>query len=723
MVDFLPRHYTHLPGWEAIRNMGGKEQVPDRASIELEWHSFTQGQKASIRTILEAREGGNPSLYNHVKTSRYREAPVDPETFLMDPNYLGHIGQNIFPVLRDRLIRILDNDKIKEVIFTGSIGWGKTFVCHAGLIYEIYKLLCLKDPQALFNNQPGTPIIIAALSVTGANAKNVLWNQLHRSIHDSPYFREHRPPWRDYLWWKDQNLKFEHGSSSENSIIGENVISGVLDEANFLISARQTRRSKMAGEFDQAKVLYDSLDRRRTSRFLLADGTCFAKFWLLSSKQFPGDFLQQRIEAAHGSNTVAILDYPVWVPRYSGTGGKTRYGSKKFYLFIGNAAQRSQILGVGDNVTQKDLEKHSVPETYDIKRISEIDTSKLKMDPSCTIQAVPLIMIKKYLEDLPGSIRDFSGHTILSRNPFMTSKESFWGVHCLEDVGDIHREHPFSSDEPVGVSLDHFTPDLLPTIMIDGEGVVYDERSEDHRRRILEFQRAPAINPHTYRYIHVDLARNEDGAAIGIGHFGGYKKMLVEELIEGEMYTFETQRPITIIDAMVRFYAPIDGKIRPADMRQIVRALIIRGGFSIEKITYDSFQHYESIDAFEALGYLAETHSVDKTDRAYTLLRQSYFDGRTSTYYYEPLWQDLSSLERDDRTKKIDHTGARADGKEGTKDVSDVVAAIHEHIEDEYGSIREALPYELGQLEDTSDGKGFDTSLDDIDIFEDKEWV
>lgn len=721
MTAFLPRHYTHLPGWEAIRNMGGQEQVPELRSLEKEWLKFTDPQKKSIRAILEARGQGDLTLLNHVKEARYRETPVDAETFLMSTDYLGHIGQNIFPVLRDRLIRILDNNKIKEVIFTGSIGWGKTFVTHAGIIYEIYRLLCLKEPQALFNNQPGTPIIIAALSVTGKNAKNVLWGQILRSIQDSPYFREHRPPYKEYLWWKDQNLRFEHGSSSENSIIGENVISGVLDEANFLISARQTKRSKMAGEFDQAKVLYDSLDRRRTSRFLLADGTCFAKFWLLSSKQFPGDFLQTRIEAARGDDAVAILDYPVWVPRYSSTGGKTRYGNKKFYLFIGNAAQRSQILGVGNDVTELDLQDMAVPDTYNIKRISEVDTSNLKLDPSCTIQSVPLIMIKKYLEDLPGSIRDFSGHTILSRNPFMTSKESFWGVHCLESVGDIPRVHPFSSEEPVGVTLNHFTPDKIPTLLIDEMGVEYDERSEDHRRRVLEFQKHPAINPHTYRFIHVDLARNEDGAGIAIGHFGGYKAMEVEDIIGGEPYSFKERRPITIIDAMVRFYAPIDGKIRPADIRKVVRALILAGGYHVEKITYDLYQSFESIDAFEALGYVAEIHSVDRTDRGYTLLRQSYFDGRTSTYFYPPLWQDLSSLQRDDRTKKIDHTGAREDGREGTKDVSDCVAAIHEHIENEYGTIREALPYELGHLDDKPAASYMNDT--DFDILEEDEWV
>lgn len=714
MAKIPPEFHTYLPGNEAILQMGGEEQVPPLLAIDERWIGLSDGQKSQVIRICNEQKAGHPALLNFLKKERYRETPVDPETFITSPDYLGHVGQHLFPVLRDRLVRILDNDKIREVICSGSIGWGKTYLAHIGICYELYRLLCLKDPQLLFGNTPNTPIIIAALSITGANAKNVMWDYVHRSVCDSPYFRDQNPPWKDTLEWREQNIRFECGSSSEHSIIGENVISGILDEANFLISARQTKRSKMAGEFDQAKVLYDNLERRRISRFLLADGTCFAKFWLLSSKQFPGDFLERRREEAEGDGTVAILDYPVWVPRYSSSQGENRYGSKKFYIYVGNAANRSQILGIQDNVSDSEIARLNLPKAYPITKVSEKDLGEINTEGGCRVQAVPLILYKKYLSDLYGSIRDFSGLSVLARNPFIPNAEIYWGISCLNELGDFQREHPFKEDEPIGVYLDHILGSKIPTILMDPNTLErFDGRKVSHRQKNDRFSVFPQLNPQHPRYVHVDLARSEDGAAFAIGHFGGYKTLVVEEVIEGQPIRFEVERPITIVDVMVRFYAAPGGIIQPKKIREMIWACQRLANFHFEKVTYDSYQSHESIDEFNSQGVTSELHSVDINDRAYTLLRQSLFDGRTSTYEYAPFWQDLSSLERDNKTGKIDHTGTREDGKPGTKDVADCVAALHEHIEEDYASRRSILPYDIGLLEDDARAseKQFEDSL------------
>lgn len=669
-----------LPASEIITLLGGHEQVSHR-DVKALWDSLSEQEREMVLKILE-EERSEPlgsTTYRAMTQRTWRVEPVSPEVFLTDPNYLGHVGQYLYPLLLDRLCRILDNTMIREVICTGAIGWGKSFVVSIAICYELYLLLCMNEPMRLFGNKPGTPIILTALGITARNVTNVMHGYITDHISESPWFQNVCTPIRGHLEWPNvNNISFRGGSSSENSIIGENVIGGVMDEANFMINARQSRRAKMAGEFDQAKVLYDALERRRTSRFTLSDGSVLAKFWLVSSKQFPGDFLEQRIRKAEKDPTVAVLDYPMWVPKMSSD--RHQFGKSYFFLFIGNSSHKSHIIGSAEEWEYK------------------IDT--FEIPAGCRVQKVPKLLERFYIEDLHGSIRDISGHAILAKNPFIQDPKWYRECVALEHLRDISRQHPFTEDEPSRVSLQDIVPSKFLTILLNEDGDEFDYSKREHVVHRENFKPYPAINPHRARYVHVDLGRTNDGAAFGVGHFGGYETLITHEVVQGEVVRFLVERPIVIVDVMCRFYAPTGGVIEPAKVREVIKACLSFGCYyNVDKVTYDGFQSAESIDTWNAWGISSYTHSVDRTDRAYTLLRQGYIERRISSYHYEPLFQDLSSLQIDAKSGKIDHTGARDDGRPGTKDVADCIAAITEHIENQYATRRTPLPHTLGEFD------------------------
>lgn len=680
----------NAPGSNHVLELGGFELLPEAPTVKDRISALSPAARLMVEQMLKTnnmqRKKDTPGVELELTRDHYHVIPVQPLEFIRSSDFLN-LRTEMYPLLQDRIIRILRNKRIREVIFTGGIGWGKSWLAAIGMCYELYKVLCMKDPMKVFAKAANSPITFATLSISWTNARDVMWSYVANNLLSCPFFRNNKrfiPKISNSdgtMLWQDQNVQFKTGTSNENSIIGQNVIGGTLDEANFLISAAKTRRSKMANEFDQAQILYDNIENRRTSRFLLPNGDVLAKLWLVSSKQFPGDFLERRIEIAkRAPGTMAVLDYPQWLPQMTHT--EHPYGTSRFYVFLGNAKHPSRMLG------------------EDVKK-EEIDVLKENMPKGCRVQSVPLILKQRYLENFYGAVKDISGWSILAKNPFFENSEMYKLCVCRPDLGDVQRVHPFDYDEPFGVSLYSLQPEKIPTVFINADDEVFDQTNPRHVATKQQFNLLPAVNPTRARYIHVDLGRTKDGAAFAIGHFGGYKEIITTGMIDGKMYCFVEERPITIIDMMLRVYAPKGGKIEAERFRQLIMAAIQYGHYpSIRLITYDVWQSNDSVDAWESYGIPSHNKmSLDRTDKHYITFRQSIIDQRTSYYDYSPLFMDMSSLEHDVVKGKIDHTAARDDGLPGTKDVSDCVAAIHAHVNEEYKIIRSPMPIELGKME------------------------
>ena len=143
-------------------------------------------------------------------------------------------------------------------------------------------------------------------------------------------------------------------SGNVNAAIGSNIFGGILDEMNFMAVVEQSKNAADGGMFDQANEMYNSIVRRRKSRFMAAGGRLPGMVCLVSSKRYPGEFtdrkqMEAREEIARNGKTgIFVYDRTLWQIKPQGT-----YGEKRFSLFLGDVTRKPCILEEGAEVAPK----------------------------------------------------------------------------------------------------------------------------------------------------------------------------------------------------------------------------------------------------------------------------------------------------------------------------------------------------------------------------------
>ena len=113
-----------------------------------------------FKILDEISSDGSSSTYNNLLSDDYDEIPVDVETFLTNPRYLGKglINEEgkftVFPYWVNTLKKVFP-DPLKPAAYntlalTGAIGLGKSFEAVLCCLYELYRMLCLKDPYLYY---------------------------------------------------------------------------------------------------------------------------------------------------------------------------------------------------------------------------------------------------------------------------------------------------------------------------------------------------------------------------------------------------------------------------------------------------------------------------------------------------------------------------------------------------------------------------------------------
>ena len=123
-----------------------------------------------FRGGVKSVKDGKSKTYDDLLYEDYEEIPVDVETFLKDPRYLGKglIDQEgrftVFPYWVETMKKIFPNNRdtaYNTLILTGAIGIGKSFFADLCLLYQLHRLLCLKDPYLHYGLQPIDKITIS----------------------------------------------------------------------------------------------------------------------------------------------------------------------------------------------------------------------------------------------------------------------------------------------------------------------------------------------------------------------------------------------------------------------------------------------------------------------------------------------------------------------------------------------------------------------------------
>ena len=154
-------------------------------------------RKVAVEILEQFSNKGKSKIYEDILYQDYEEIPVDIETFMRDPLYLGKGLTNeegvftVFPYWVKVLKKIFPNNletKYRTAIFSGAIGLGKSTIAVIGILYQLYRMLCLKDPYLFYGLQPVDLITFAFMNITIDAAEGVAWNKAQQLLQASPWF-------------------------------------------------------------------------------------------------------------------------------------------------------------------------------------------------------------------------------------------------------------------------------------------------------------------------------------------------------------------------------------------------------------------------------------------------------------------------------------------------------------------------------------------------------
>jgi hypothetical protein len=601
----------------------------DKGDLDL-FQKLNPVEREFVLRMVESLDKGDKSVLEALYAHDYDRIPVEPDVFFSATDYMGHIGRDIYKAWWGHLLKCADpTNGIYEVILTGPIGNGKTFVAMLLMVYKIYRLSCLKDPARHFGLAKKSQIVFGVYSLTLQHAEDVGFYKLRdQFIDESPYFREvfpRRPVGTDTIEWPQKSLKVMTGSSSLHAI-GKDLFAITIDEINFMAKGKATAK--------KAHDLANATSRRLESRFSSGmgardvPGICV----FISSKKAETDYLDQRIKKVKGLPGVHIVDGPAWEFL---AGDKINYCGRVFRVLLGDATHDPQIL---DDVTMDQSGVNVQP------NLSQYEEARLEGK----VIDVPVEHYKAFREDIIGAIRDVAGISTSATFNFFPRKKI---------VTDM-----FQSSEV----LPKFFRSETITMPIRSPVKLTELFDLDLACSVSMSRRTPYRHPFAPRYAHVDLARNKDAVGIVVLHpsefivqkgddVQGTHEMSVEKTLE--------------VDLVLRITTDDSGE--DIDFNKIEEFLIWmkRNGFWMRRVTYDSWQSAGSIQALKTFGIDAGVRSVDKSVLPYRILSRVMSDRKITCPNHEHLKQELGELLYIAGADKVDHPEG------GSKDCADALAA------------------------------------------------
>lgn len=564
------------------------------------------------------KEVANDGDLEHVHAlTRYRRTVAPLEEFMLSDTYLGMDQKEIYPAVQ-QCLDALETEQYVEAVLKGSIGIGKTTMANLGILRQLYKISCMRNPQQTFGLQKHSSIVFTIQSVRLSTAKKAVFDELGKFLQSSPYFNEIYPYDKriaSSLYFREHHVQILPVSSSDTGAISMNVIGGMLDEVNFMERIKNSKNANSTedGEYDQAKTLYNTLSNRRRSRFM-KQGKLPGTLFLVSSSRYPDDFTEEQAKKSTmcgGTDpSIFVLSQSLWEGR-----GREKYATEEFRVLIGNERMRPRILAQDEIIDDATDEIMSVPEDLRIE----------------------------FEKDLGGAIRDFGGRTTLASRPFIHNRESLFECMALADQYDY--QSAIATQE---IDLEVSSPSII-------------------------MERVRTDVP-SMRVAHVDLATTRDSAGLAVGHIAGTRTIERTQPETGEKII--EVLPVIAYDVILRVLPPREGEIDFAKIRQIIYELRDNYKLPIKVVTTDGFQSTDFRQILSKKGFATEYLSLDRTTQPYRTLRDALYDKRVLLPRHQHLITELTELEyiQHKSKEKVDHK------PRGSKDVADAVAGVAAYL-------------------------------------------
>ncbi len=560
-----------------------------------------------LNIIQELKEKAHSPLLASTWEEDYETKPVDIDTFIESDDYMG-MRDDIWPIWRDELRYVCDpaND-IREWIIEGAIGTGKTTAAVVAQLYKIYSLTMIRNPQHMFGLTPDTQIAIILFNITIRLSDSVAFHRIRETMQRSRYFKRIMTRHPNARYGKlPKNLVFTVGSTATHAL-GQAVYGGLLDEANF---------SKMGAAGPVIQETYKEVRGRIVSRFH-GKGGPRGLLCLLSQKRDESAWLTTHRREHEGEANVHVSDYSLWDVR------EDLKKERRFYVVVGSQTRRSSM---------HKRKPQSVPE-------------------DCQLICPPVSLWPLFESDLEGSIRDIGGVSTYGYNSYIYRRDRIQG--CVSEV----RQNPFTH----------------PTVLLGTD--------DDKNNLILDFKRnevfvlrdkvrdrwAVRDHPMSLRFIHVDLALNNDAAGIACCCLSD-----VSTVTRYDQYghKYDTRDYRVHVDFVARV---VNTQYAEIDYDRIIEFIhyLRDSGLPIQLVTYDGFQSAHSLQKLAKEGFNTSLQSVDRTMDPYETLKQAILELRIEYPKHDVLLDELSSLERfftgNLKKVKVDHPPTKS------KDVSDAL--------------------------------------------------
>lgn len=503
----------------------------------------------------------------------------------------------------------LDNMEHCFVLGNGIVTHN-TVTATISVLYDMYKLGCLKDPCSFYGLTPDTMIIMAIFSATGSTAA-VNWNDITTGIESCPWMMDKIVDKRGLEKKYGSIVPVEilpgifiqTGSKFQHSM-GKAIFDGLMDEAAFGGS-----NSK------DAQKSYNELSSRMKTRFgtFSESGSLPGHLFLISSPKEAGDFMQYRIEKAKeaGSKYTKILqNIATW------DADPRKDSEDKFTVFIGNENKEPCIYEPEADVPIEELDYLIYP---------------------------PMRYYEEFKKDLLISIMNYGGITTTSDMALFKSPT------LLNDVFVLN--NPFYKDVIE-----------LPFAKTDKQIMDFCD---------LEFFKN-IRHPEYNRFIHLDAAYSTNtldvyGLAASYcitSDMTTFTNETDNNVIEKSDVFVKKDRQY-FVDFVVGITAPKGQEVPLYKIQDFIEYLIKNLNYPVASISADQFQSKQTLQTLQTKGYETDNISVDKTRDPYLFLRMLVHNKQVLMAKNERAKKELKGL-RDDG-KKIDHT------VNATKDCSDAI--------------------------------------------------
>lgn len=597
-----------------------------------------QEREEVLKILGEFSNQGTSSSFNDLLLQDFDEIPVDIETFLKDPNYLGKglINEEgkftVYPYWVETLKKIFPTNletAYRTLVLTGAIGLGKSFVAVIAILYQLYRMMCLKDPYLYYGLQPIDKITFSFMNITLDASKGVAWDKAQQLLQSSPWFMAHGKVsgTSNLTWNPPKGIELIPGSLSRH-IIGRAVYSAFFDEISFQPNQDIDKQK------EKAKTLISTAQARMESRFMKGEYNPTLLI-LASSKRTEQSFLESYIDnkRKNESTTTLIIDEPQWVIRTD------KDSPNKFKVALGNKFLNSEVLP--KDITDEELVAWR--------------------DKGYKILEVPMGYYETFIDDIDIALTDIAG------------------------ISTTNSTRYISGPRLAACKSDKFKNAFIRDVIEVGNG-------PDDLAQYWEFFDLERIDPILKArplYIHYDMSVSGDKTGLAGVWIVGKKPP-----VDGQPASKELFYRVPFV---VSIKAPKGHQVSFEKNRQFIYWLREQG-FNIKGISTDTFQSYDTGQQLKAKGYEYDIVSVDRVDSShicipYQYLKSTIYEERVELPENNLLTEELLGLQREN-SGKIDHDPSGINSKDSADAICGAIYNASQNAEQyafDYGESLETI--------------------------------